>query len=82
MKLVSFRPIPYTLRRATRWKVGFQLPVGERDFSLLHSVQTGSGTHLTSFTMRIADFSPGVKRPEREAEHSPPCSAESKMMEL
>jgi hypothetical protein len=42
-----------------------------QEFSLLHVVQTGSGAH--------PDFySPGVKRLGREADHSPPTSAEVK----
>jgi hypothetical protein len=49
----------------------------ERDqkFSLLHIVQTGSGVHPTSYKM-----GPGVKRQGREADHSPPTSAEVKNM--
>jgi hypothetical protein len=45
---------------------------GERGFSLLHSVQTGSGAHLASYSMDTE----GVKRPGREADHSPPSSAD------
>jgi hypothetical protein len=40
-----------------------------QEFSLLHVVQTGSGVHPNSC------LSPGVKRPKREADHSPPASA-------
>jgi hypothetical protein len=46
-----------------------------QEFSLLYVVQTGSGVHPTSYTMGT-----GVKRPEREADHSPPTSAEAKKM--
>jgi hypothetical protein len=35
-------------RRATGWMAGVRFPVGGRDFSLLHSVQTGSGAHPAS----------------------------------
>jgi hypothetical protein len=52
------------------------------EFSLLHVVQTGSGVHSTSYPMGTGDPSPGVKRPEREAEHSPPASSEVKKMWL
>jgi hypothetical protein len=49
-------------------------------FSLLHVVQTGSGAHPTSYTMGTGGFSPGLKRPGREANHSPPTSAELNKM--
>jgi hypothetical protein len=47
-------------------------------FSLLHSVQTGSGNHPDSFQMSTGALSPGVRQPGREAEHSPPYSVEDK----
>jgi hypothetical protein len=34
------------LVRATGWAAGVRFPAEARCFSLLHSVQTGSGTHL------------------------------------
>jgi hypothetical protein len=43
-------------------------------------VQTGSGVHPTSYTMGTGGSFPGVKRPERVADHSPPISAEVKKM--
>jgi hypothetical protein len=49
-----------------------------QDFSLLPVVQTGSGVHPTSCLMGRGAFSPRVKRPGREADHSPPTSAEVK----
>jgi hypothetical protein len=58
-------------------KVG--VPVEGQEFSLLHIVQTGFRTHPASYPMGTrVSFSPGVKRPEREGEHSPPTSAEIK----
>jgi hypothetical protein len=39
------------------------------DFSLLHSIQTGSGTHTASYPMNTGHLSPGVKRPGREGDH-------------
>jgi hypothetical protein len=48
----------------------------DQEFSLLHAVQTGSGVHRTSYPMRTGALSPGVKRPGREADCSPPTSAE------
>jgi hypothetical protein len=49
-----------------------------RYFSLCHRVQTGSGAHSASYPMGTAALSPGIKRPGREAEYSPPSSAEVK----
>jgi hypothetical protein len=51
---------------------------GARDFSLFHRIQTGSGAHAASSPMGTEAFSPGLKRPEREADRSPPFSAEAK----
>jgi hypothetical protein len=47
-----------------------------QEFSLLHVVQTGSGAHPISYTMGTMALSPGVKRPGREADRSPPTSAD------
>jgi hypothetical protein len=44
------------------------------------SVQTGSEAHPTSYTMGTGGSFRGVKRPGREAGHSPPTSAEVKKM--
>jgi hypothetical protein len=49
-------------------------------YLLLRVVQTGSGVHPTSYTMGTGSPFPGVKRPGREADHSPPTSAEVKKM--
>jgi hypothetical protein len=49
---------------------------GKRCF--LHSVQTGSGAHPISFQMGTGALSPGVRRPGREVDHSPPYSVEVK----
>jgi hypothetical protein len=43
-----------------------------------YHVQTGSGVHPTSYTMGTGGSFQGVKRPGREADHSPPTSAEVK----
>jgi hypothetical protein len=51
-----------------------------QEFSFLHVVQIGSGVHPISYPMANGGFSPGVKRPGREADHSPPASAEVKKM--
>jgi hypothetical protein len=47
-------------------------------FFLLHSIQTDSGAHPISYTMETGSISRGVKRPEREPDHSPPPSAKVK----
>jgi hypothetical protein len=46
------------------------------DFSLFHIVHTSSGAHPDSYPIVTSGFSPGVKRPRREADHSTPPSAE------
>jgi hypothetical protein len=43
-----------------------------------HRGQNGSGVHPASYPMGTGALSLGVKRPGREAEHSPPSSAEVK----
>jgi hypothetical protein len=50
------------------------------EFSLLHVVQTGSGVHPASYPMGIGSFSSKVKRPGREADHSPPATTKVKKM--
>jgi hypothetical protein len=59
--------------------VGVRVPVGGRIY-LLQVVQTGSGVHPTSYPINTGALSPGVKRQGREADHSPPTSAEVKKM--
>jgi hypothetical protein len=52
-------------------------PAGGKDFSSNLCVQTGSGAHPASCTMGTRDPYPGGKaRPGRDADHSPPSSAE------
>jgi hypothetical protein len=46
--------------------------------NFIHVDQTVSGVHPTSYTMGTVGFFPGVMRPGREADHSPPTSAEVK----
>jgi hypothetical protein len=53
-------------------------PEGGWEFSLHHRVQNGSGAHPASYTMGTRRSFLGVKRPRREADHSPPSSAEVK----
>jgi hypothetical protein len=57
--------------------IGVRTPAGAKDFSFSLCVQTGSGAHPASCTMGTGGPSPGVKaRPGRDADHSPPSSAE------
>jgi hypothetical protein len=54
-------------------------PTGAKDFSSSPCVQTGSGAHPASYPMGTGGSFPGRKaRPGREADHSPPSSAEVK----
>jgi hypothetical protein len=55
-----------------------RFPAGAGNFSLHHHVQNGSGTHPASYPVGTRGSLPRVKRPEREADHSPPSSAEVK----
>jgi hypothetical protein len=52
---------------------------GAGNFSFHHRVQNGSGAHPVSYPMSTTDLSLGVKRTGREADHSPPSSAEVKV---
>jgi hypothetical protein len=58
---------------------GVRVPVGSRIFTS-PIVQTGSGVHPISYTMGSGGSSTGVKWLGREADHSPPTSAEVKKM--
>jgi hypothetical protein len=61
-------------RRAVGWAARVQFPA-VKDYSLLHGVQTDSGSHPASYPLDT-----GIKRPRREADHSPPASVEVKKM--
>jgi hypothetical protein len=57
--------------------IGVRSPAGAKDFSSNLCVQTGSGAHPASCPMGTGGPFPGVKaRPGRDADHSPPSSAE------
>jgi hypothetical protein len=52
-------------------------PAGAKDFSSSLCVQTDSEAHPASCTMGTGGpFSGGKARPERDADHTPPSSAE------
>jgi hypothetical protein len=54
------------------------IPGRGKIFSLLYSVQTGSGPTQPPIQWAPEDLSPGVKRPGHEADYSLPSSAEIK----
>jgi hypothetical protein len=59
--------------------IGVRSPAGGKDFSSSFCVQTGSGVHPASCPMGAGGPFPGGKaRPGRDADHSPPSSAEVK----
>jgi hypothetical protein len=58
---------------------GVRSPTEAEDFSSALCVQTGSGAHPAPYTMGTGGSFPGGKaRPGRDADHSPPSSAEVK----
>jgi hypothetical protein len=57
--------------------IGVRSSAGAKDFFSNLCVQTGSGAHPASCTMGTGGSFPGGKaRPGRDADHSPPSSAE------
>jgi hypothetical protein len=57
--------------------IGVRSPAGAEDFSSILCIQTGSGAHPAYCTMGTGGPFPGGKaRPGRDADHSPPVSAE------
>jgi hypothetical protein len=55
-----------------------RLPAGAANFSLHHRVQNSSVAHTAFYTVGTGALSLGVKRPGRQADHSPPSTAEVK----
>jgi hypothetical protein len=63
----------------TDWTAGVRSPTEAEDFSSSLCFRTGSGAHPASYTMGTGGSFPGGKtRPGRDADHSPPSSAEVK----
>jgi hypothetical protein len=54
------------------------MSAGAGNFSLHHRVQKSSEAHPASYPMVKGVLFLGLKRPVREADHSPPSSAEVK----
>jgi hypothetical protein len=57
---------------------GFRFAAGAVIVFSLPSVRIVFGAHPASYPMGIGALSPGVKRPGREPDYSPPSSAEVK----
>jgi hypothetical protein len=55
-----------------------RFPARAGNFSLHHRVQNGSGAHPPPIQYVPGALFLGIKRPEREADHSPSSSAEVK----
>jgi hypothetical protein len=60
------------------WGSRVRFLAGAGNFSLHHRVQNGSGVHPASYPTGTRGSFPGGKGPGREADHSPPSSAEVK----
>jgi hypothetical protein len=58
------------------WGSRVRFPARAGNFFLHHRVQNGSGAHPPPTQWIPGTVSLGVKRPGREDNHSPPCSAE------
>jgi hypothetical protein len=62
--------------------IGVRVPVGSRIFLFATSSRPAMGSTQTPIQWVPGALSPGVKRPRREADHSPPTSAEVKKMRI
>jgi hypothetical protein len=58
--------------------IGIRVKIGAGNFSPHHRVQNGSGAHPSSYPMGTSGSFLEVKRPGREADHSPPSRHEIK----
>jgi hypothetical protein len=81
--IITFLSSPSVAMIATGYKLddrssSIRFPARARNFSLLHRGQTGCGFQPVSYPVGSGGSFPGVKRPGREADHSPPSSAEVK----
>jgi hypothetical protein len=65
-----------TETRLQAGRSGIRILVGPRDIFLLQNVQISSGAQPDSYSIGTRESYHGVKRPGREANHSPPCSLE------
>jgi hypothetical protein len=58
--------------------IGIRISVEAGNFSLHYRFQTVFGAHPDSYPIGTRALSPEVKRPVREADYSPPSTAEVK----
>jgi hypothetical protein len=73
--LVGVSPVAQSVQcLTTDWTAGVRSPTEAEDFSSNLRVQTGSGAHPASCTVGTG----GKAGPGRDADHSPPSSAEVK----
>jgi hypothetical protein len=70
--------LSYPILLISNYKYGDGAKLRGYDFSLRHHVQICSGAHPDSCAVGTGGCSPRVKRQGREADHSPPSSAEVK----
>jgi hypothetical protein len=61
---------------AMGWMAGFDFRQGQEIFFILRRDQNGTPSLLSNGYRRL--FSPGVKQPGREGDHSPPYNAKVK----
>jgi hypothetical protein len=79
--IIIHSPLQMKINRycITGWTIGVRSPAGAKDFYSSPCVQTGSGDHPASCPMGTGGPFPwGKARPGRDADHSPPSSAEVK----
>jgi hypothetical protein len=82
--IIGFQTISVYIKRVCIfrllvWSTGVRFLAGDGIFfSPPYRVQTGSGTHSPPSQWVAEALSPGIKRPGRDADHSPPPSAEVK----
>jgi hypothetical protein len=75
----TYRSRGSSVSLTTDWTTGVRSPTEAEDFSFSLYVQTGSGAHPASYPMGTGGPFPGGKAwPGRDADHSPPSSAEVK----
>jgi hypothetical protein len=80
MLITSKMPVAQSVQcLTTDWTAGVRSPTEAEDFSSNLCIQTGPGYHPASCTVGTGGSFPGGKaRPGRDADHSPPSSAEVK----
>jgi hypothetical protein len=79
-RLLNKEPVAQSVQcLTTDWTAGVRSPTEAEDFSSTLCIQTGSVAHPASCTVGTGGSLHGGKaRPGRDADHSPPSSAEVK----